>query len=72
MLADDDVALPVLKPVSGETQVTSSSPVNTRQIGVTLDGVQTDIVYQMFADKLFIIAIDDALGMRDHICRYGF
>lgn len=56
MLADDAVTLPAVKPVSGETQSPTSSPVNTHQIGVTLDGVQTDIVYQMFADKLFIIA----------------
>ena len=56
MLADD-VNLPDVKPVFGDNIVNQdSSPVHTHQVAVTIDGVHTDIVYQMFSDKLFIIA----------------
>jgi len=53
MLADD-VVLPAAKP-TGEAASTAS-PVHSQQIAVTLDGVHTDIVYQMFSDKLLVIA----------------
>lgn len=55
MLAEEG-PLPVVKPLESESSSPATSPINTRQIAVTLDGVHTDIVYQMFSDKLFIIA----------------
>merc|ERR1712142_286165 len=55
MLADD-VNLPTVKPMVGDQTSASTSPINTHQLAVTIDGVHTDIVYQMFSDKLFIIA----------------
>ena len=53
MLADD-VVLPAAKP-TGESASTAS-PVHSHQIAVTIDGVHTDVVYQMFSDKLLVIA----------------
>jgi len=55
MLADQ-VNLPTVKPMAGDQTSASTSPINTHQLAVTIDGVHTDIVYQMFSDKLFIIA----------------
>ena len=54
MLADD-VPLPAVKPIGDQTRATTS-PINTRNMAVTINGVHTDIVYQMFSDKLFVIA----------------